>query len=90
MGRSLVEVLELFQAAEKEILLWQAPLDSVDEFYTFTDKITSEERFMLKGVLVSWGIKPNEYVQEPIWNLVDKMIKFYKKKDKQWKEKHAL
>lgn len=45
---------------------------------------------MLKGVLVSWGIKPNEYVQEPIWNLVDKMIKFYKKKDKQWKEKHEL
>lgn len=35
------------------------------------------ERYVLAGLLIEWGIKPDEYVVEPIWNLLDKIIDFY-------------
>lgn len=47
------------------------------ELAVFHDIFTLEERYVLAGLLIEWGIKPDEYVVEPIWNLLDKIIDFY-------------
>ena len=36
-----------------------------------------EERYVLSGLLIEWGVKPDEYLAEPMWNILDNIINFY-------------
>ena len=51
-------------------------LDGIDELNAFHELFSREEKYILKGLLIEWGVKPDEYVVEPIWNLLDKMIEY--------------
>lgn len=75
--RPIPELLKVLRDNTDNIVLWQAPLDGIAELVVFHHLFSREERFLLVGLLVEWGVKPDEYVVEPIWNLLDKIIKFY-------------
>ena len=75
--RPIPELLKVLRDNTDNIVLWQAPLDGIAELVVFHHLFSREEGFLLVGLLVEWGVKPDEYVVEPIWNLLDKIIKFY-------------
>ena len=75
--RPLVELLRVLRDNTDKIVMWQSPLDGIGELAVFYDLFTLEERYVLSGLLIEWGVKPDEYVVEPIWNLLDKIIDFY-------------
>ena len=75
--RTIPELLKVFRNNADGVVLWQLPLESVDELMIFHKLFSSEERYVLKGLLIDWGIKPNEYLKEPIWNILDNIIDFY-------------
>lgn len=75
--KPIVELLKVLRDNTDKIVLWQSPLDGIDELNAFHGLFSIEEKYILKGLLIEWGIKPDEYVVEPIWNLLDKIIDFY-------------
>jgi hypothetical protein len=75
--RPLVELLRVLRDNTDKIVMWQLPIEGIMELAVFHDIFTLEERYVLAGLLIEWGIKPDEYVVEPIWNLLDKIIDFY-------------
>jgi hypothetical protein len=75
--RPLVELLRVLRDNTDKIVMWQLPIEGIMELAVFHDMFTLEERYVLVGLLIEWGIKPDEYVVEPIWNLLDKIIDFY-------------
>ena len=75
--RPIPELLKVLRDNTDKIVLWQSPLDGIDELNAFHELFSIEEKYILKGLLIEWGIKPDEYVVEPIWNLLDKIIDFY-------------
>jgi len=75
--RTIPELLKVFRNNADKVVLWQLPLEGVDELMIFHKLFSSEERYVLKGLLIDWGIKPNEYLKEPIWNILDNIIDFY-------------
>ena len=75
--RPVTELLKVLRDNTDKIVLWQSPLDGVGELVVFHHLFSREERFILVGLLVEWGVKPDEYVVEPIWNILDNIIKFY-------------
>ena len=75
--RPITELLKVLRDNTNKIVLWQSPLDGIDELNAFHKLfISREEKYILKGLLIDWGVKPDEYVVEPIWNLLDKMIEY--------------
>ena len=75
--RPIPELLKVLRDNTDKIVLWQSPLDGIGELVVFHNLFSREERFILVGLLVEWGVKPDEYVVEPIWNILDNIIKFY-------------
>lgn len=75
--RPITELLKVLRDNTDKIVMWQSPLDGIDELNAFHGLFSIEEKYILKGLLIEWGIKPDEYVVEPIWNLLDKIIDFY-------------
>lgn len=78
--RPIPELLKVFRDNTDKIVLWQSPLDGIIELAVFYDMFTLEERYILVGLLMEWGVKPDEYVTEPIWDILDKIIDFYKER----------
>ena len=78
--RPIPELLKVLRDNTDKIVLWQSPLDGIMELAVFHDMFTLEERYILAGLLMEWGVKPNEYVTEPIWDILDKIIDFYKER----------
>ena len=74
--RPVVELLKVLRDNTDKIVLWQSPLDGIDELNAFHGLFSREEKYILKGLLIEWGVKPDEYLVEPIWNLLDKMIEY--------------
>jgi hypothetical protein len=75
--RPLVELLRVLRDNTDKIVMWQLPIEGIMELAVFHNLFNLEERYVLAGLLIEWGIKPDEYVVEPIWNLLDKIIDFY-------------
>lgn len=75
--RPVTELLKVLRDNTDKIVMWQLPIEGIMELAVFHDMFTLEERYVLAGLLIEWGIKPDEYVVEPIWNLLDKIIDFY-------------
>lgn len=75
--RPIPELLKVLRDNSDKIVHWQLPLDGIGELVVFHNLFSREERLLLVGLLVEWGIKPSEYVVEPIWNLLDEIIDFY-------------
>ena len=75
--RPIVELLKVLRDNTDKIVMWQLPIEWIMELAVFHDMFTLEERYVLAGLLIEWGIKSDEYVVEPIWNLLDKIIDFY-------------
>lgn len=75
--RPVTELLKVLRDNADKIVMWQSPLDGIDELNAFHELFSREEKYILKGLLIDWGVKPDEYVVEPIWNLLDKIIDFY-------------
>ena len=75
--RPITELLRVLRDNTDKIVMWQLPIEGIMELAVFHDTFTLEERYVLAGLLIEWGIKPDEYVVEPIWNLLDKIIDFY-------------
>lgn len=78
--RPIPELLKVFRDNTDKIVLWQSPLDGIIELAVFHDMFTLEERYILAGLLMEWGVKPDKYVTEPIWDILDKIIDFYKER----------
>lgn len=78
--RPIPELLKVLRDNTDNIVLWQSPLDGIIELAVFHDMFTLEERYILAGLLMEWGVKPDEYVTEPIWDILDKIIDFYKER----------
>lgn len=74
--RPVVELLKVLRDNTDKIVLWQSPLDGIGELNVFHELFSREEKYILKGLLIGWGVKPDKYVVEPIWNLLDKMIEY--------------
>lgn len=74
--RPVVELLKVLRDNTDKIVLWQSSLDGIDELNAFHELFSREEKYILKGLLIEWGVKPDEYLVEPIWNLLDKMIEY--------------
>ena len=74
--RPVVELLKVLRDNTDKIVLWQSPLDGIDELNAFHELFSREEKYILKGLLIDWGVKPEEYVVEPMWNLLDIMIEY--------------
>lgn len=75
--RPIIELLKILRDNTDKIVMWQLPIEGIMELAVFHNMFTLEERYVLAGLLIEWGIKPDEYVVEPIWNLLDKIIDFY-------------
>ena len=75
--RPITELLKVLRDNTDKIVLWQSPLDGIGELMVFHNLISREERFLLIGLLVEWGVKPDEYLTEPMWNILDNIINFY-------------
>lgn len=75
--RPITELLKVLRDNTDKIVLWQSPLDGIDELNAFHELFSREEKYILKGLLIDWGVKPDEYLVEPIWNLLDEIIDFY-------------
>ena len=75
--RPVTELLKVLRDNTDKIVMWQLPIEGIMELAVFHDIFTLEERYVLAGLLIEWGIKPGEYVVEPIWNLLDEIIDFY-------------
>ena len=75
--RPLVELLRVLRDNTDKIVMWQLPIEGIMELAVFHNLFNLEERYVLAGLLIEWGIKPDEYVVEPIWNLLDNIINFY-------------
>lgn len=75
--RPVTELLKVLRDNADKIVMWQSPLDGIDELNAFHELFSREEKYILKGLLIDWGVKPDEYVVEQIWNLLDKIIDFY-------------
>nr|DAV14025.1 MAG TPA: hypothetical protein [Caudoviricetes sp.] len=78
--RPIVELLKVLRDNTDKIVLWQSPLDGVDELTVFHKLFSREEKYILKCLLVEWGVKPDKYVVEPIWNILDKIIEYETKR----------
>lgn len=78
--RPIVELLKVLRDNTDKIVLWQSPLDGVDELTVFHKLFSREEKYILKGLLVERGVKPDKYVVEPIWNILDKIIEYETKR----------
>jgi hypothetical protein len=78
--RPVVELLKVLRDNTDKIVLWQSPLDGIDELNAFHGLFSREEKYILKGLLIDWGVKLDEYLVEPIWNLLDKMIEYETKR----------
>lgn len=78
--RPITELLKVLRDNTDKIVLWQSPLDGIDELNAFHELFSREEKYILKGLLIDWGVKPDEYLVEPIWNLLDKMIEYETKR----------
>lgn len=74
--RPITELLKVLRDNTDKIVLWQSPLDGIDELNAFHGLFSREEKYILKGLLIDWGVKPDEYLVEPMWNLLDKMIEY--------------
>ena len=74
--KPIVELLKVLRDNTDKIVLWQSPLYGIDELNAFHELFSREEKYILKGLLIDWGVKPDEYLVEPIWNLLDKMIEY--------------
>lgn len=74
--RPVVELLKVLRDNTDKIILWQSPLDGIDELNAFHELFSREEKYILKGLLIEWGVKSDEYLMEPIWNILDKMIEY--------------
>ena len=75
--RPVTELLKVLRDNADKIVMWQSPLDGIGELAVFYDLFTLEERYVLSGLLVEWGVKPDEYLTEPMWNILDNIINFY-------------
>ena len=75
--RTIPELLKVLRDNTDKIVMWQLPIEGIMELAVFHNLFNLEERYVLAGLLIEWGIKPDEYVVEPIWNLLDKIIDFY-------------
>ena len=78
--KPIVELLKVLRDNTDKIVLWQSPLDGIDELNAFHGLFSREEKYILKGLLIDWGVKLDEYLVEPIWNLLDKMIEYETKR----------
>lgn len=75
--RPITELLKVLRDNTDKIVLWQSPLDGIDELNAFHELFSREEKYILKGLLIDWGVKPDEYLVEPVWNILDNLINFY-------------
>ena len=75
--RPIVELLKVLRDNTDKIVMWQLPIEGIMELAVFYDLFTLEERYVLSGLLVEWGVKPDEYLTEPMWNILDNIINFY-------------
>ena len=75
--RPIPELLKALRDNTDKIVLWQSPLDGIDELNAFHELFSREEKYILKGLLIDWGVKPDEYLVEPVWNILDNLINFY-------------
>lgn len=75
--RPVVELLKVLRDNTDKIVLWQSPLDGIDELNAFHELFSREEKYILKGLLIDWGVKSDEYLAEPVWNILDNLINFY-------------
>lgn len=75
--RPIPELLKALRDNTDKIVLWQSPLDGIDELNAFHELFSREEKYILKGLLIEWGVKPDEYLVEPVWNILDNLINFY-------------
>lgn len=75
--RPVTELLKVLRDNTDKIVLWQSPLDGIDELNAFHELFSREEKYILKGLLIDWGVKPDEYLVEPVWNILDNLINFY-------------
>lgn len=75
--RPIPKLLKVLRDNTDKIVLWQSPLDGIGELVAFHNLFSREERYLLVGLLVEWGVKPGEYVVEPIWGILDNIIDFH-------------
>lgn len=75
--RPIPELLKVLRDNSDKIIHWQLPLDGIGELVAFHNLFSIEEMYLLVGLLVEWGVKPDEYLTESMWNILDNIINFY-------------